>query len=256
MPQTPMPQQQSIMCATWTHDHKRHQLSPCPTKFTPSQCCWKSHLHVQEPLHCWPQQHWQELFQFISGTGSSHRLSYPTSCMAHASTPAYQHGHSYMAHLISTTPPLLPQAFESCAWQIHYPMHMGTTWQSQMVPRTGTQVLWLLHDLDHRNMCTTHLQHTDMASHQSSHAYHLVYWSCPGRDPRHHLLNNVKSPSSLLIQSNALPWAFNLPLLAKSLFYYLWQSWFHSKKCLDSYFSIISYSLPISDFLGGEDSSL
>jgi len=35
------------------------------------------------------------------------------------------------------------------------------------------------------------------------------------------MLNNVDSPPSLLIQSNALPCAFNLPLLAKYLFYYL-----------------------------------
>jgi len=35
------------------------------------------------------------------------------------------------------------------------------------------------------------------------------------------LLNNVESPSLPLIQLNELPWAFNLPLLAKTLFYYL-----------------------------------
>jgi len=48
------------------------------------------------------------------------------------------------------------------------------------------------------------------------------------------VLNNVDSPSSLLIQSNAHPWVFNLPLLAKSLFHYLWQSWLHSKKVINS----------------------
>ncbi len=55
------------------------------------------------------------------------------------------------------------------------------------------------------------------------------------------VLNNVKSPFSLLIQSNALSWAFSLPLLAKSLFHYLWQSWLHSKKV--SRFLLLYYFL-------------
>jgi len=71
-----------------------------------------------------------------------------------------------------------------------------------------------------------HMMKAPSAALDKSNAFHIS---------NEYVLNNVDSPSLPSYSIKCFLCTFNLPLLAKTLFYYLWQSWLHSKK--------VSYSL-------------
>jgi len=94
---------------------------------------------------------------FIFGTDCCLKWNYPsTYCRDHASIPASLHGYNSTEH--STAPQLLHQAFERVGWYLGLALKLHWCY-----------TVWIT------EMCATHLQHTDLASHQSSHANHIIH---------------------------------------------------------------------------------